>query len=265
MHLTRLVPVVVLILSTGCSSVMAHSRRTGPRLPSREPGCDLVMVPSPSARPSVVIGEVTCEAGGDEGDRLTCQEQIRDEVCSLGADGFAARTEPSGRLYAVALKFTADGQGQQGPPGWGPPNQQQQVQQQQMQQQQQVQQQVQPPPGPAQCVPPCPAGSHCSADGRRCEPDAGATPAGLTDQQIQEALDRIRRRVLRCRPRGDENDVTVELEIEPGGSVASVRIDGPLANTDAGGCIEQAVFRATFPAFEGQNRSLRHSFTPQNP
>jgi len=273
MRLTRYSALLVIALAA-CSSVLANSRRIGPRRPSRDPGCALTQVSSPNERPATVIGEVTCDTAGDEGNMLACREQIRDQVCDLGGEGFAARTSNSGRIEAVALVFSgAAGPGpgpEQGPgPGWGPggpgygPGQQQQMQQQQMQQQQLVQ----PQPQAGQCVPPCPAGSHCSADGRRCEPDAGSSTvqASLTDEQIQQALDRIRRRVLRCRPRGDENDVTVELEIEPGGSVASVRIDGPLANTDAGGCIEQAVFRATFPTFEGENRSVRHSFAPANP
>lgn len=264
MHPTRL-PVLLVMLATACGSVLATSRRIGAPQPPRELGCNLVIVQGPSDRPAVVIGEVSCEAGEAEEDRMMCREQIRDRVCELGADGFSPQMDQAGRITAVALKFTGgpQGPGPGGPgPGWGPGPQQ-------PPQQPLVQQPPPPPPPnqPAQCVPPCPAGSHCSADGRRCEPDAG-TPgvqAGLTDEQIQEALDRIRRRVLRCRPRGDENDVTVELEIEPGGSVASVRIDGPLANTDAGGCIEQAVFRATFPTFEGANRSVHHSFAPANP
>ena len=248
---------VVVILATGCSSVLANSRRIGPPQPSLSPGCPLTMVSSPNERPAVVVGEVTCETGGDEGDRLACREQIRDQVCYLGGEGFAARESGNGRIEAVALRFSGAPMGQGAGPGWGP-------QQGQPPPQQQVVQQP-PPAQPGQCVPPCPEGSHCSADGRRCEPDEGAETAGLTDEQIQAALDRIRRPVLRCRPRGDQNDVMVELEIEPGGSVASVRIDGPLANTDAGGCIEQAVFRATFPTFEGENRSFRHSFAPSNP
>lgn len=264
-HPARLSLLLVLSASA-CSSVMANSRRIGAPQPPREPNCQLTMVQGPNDRPAVVIGEVTCDGGETEGDLMVCREQIAERVCELGGDGFAPQSNRPGRMSVLALRFTgAPGQGQ----GWGNNQQQQQMQQQQQlqqQQQQQMQQQlVQPQQGTAsQCVPPCPAGSHCSADGRRCEPDGGGTAvqASLTEEQIQEALDRIRRRVLRCRPRGDENDVTVELEIEPGGSVSSVRIDGPLANTDAGGCIEQAVFRATFPTFEGTNRSIRHSFAP---
>lgn len=251
-----------------CSSVMANSRRIGPPQPPREANCSLTMVQGPNDRPAVVIGEVTCDGGETEGDNMVCREQIEEQLCELGAEGFSPQNDRRGRMMVVALRFTGASTEQ-----WQQRQQQQQQQQQlqqqqlllQQQQQQQVQQQQ--TPQPAQCVPPCPAGSHCSADGRRCEPDSGGTTvqASLTEEQIQEALDRIRRRVLRCRPRGDENDVTVELEIEPGGSVSSVRIDGPLANTDAGGCIEQAVFRATFPTFEGANRSIRHSFAPANP
>ncbi|MBI2894765.1 MAG: TonB C-terminal domain-containing protein, partial [Deltaproteobacteria bacterium] len=122
----------------------------------------------------------------------------------------------------------------------------------------------QTPVGPVACNPPCPAGTTCSADGRRCESATAQTaPTSLTDEQIAEALDRIRRRVLRCRRREDgDATVTVEVEIEPAGSVSSVRIDGPIANSDAGACIEQAVFRATFPTFQGDNRVVRHSFVP---
>lgn len=254
---TRLT-VLFLVLATACGSVLAESRRIGSPQPPREPGCNLVIVNGPNDRPAVVIGEVTCDAGEAEEDRIMCRDQIRDRICELGADGFSPQMDENGRISAVAVKFT----GPAGPPpGW----QQQQMQQQQMQQQ--VQQPPPPPPPVAgECVPPCPAGSHCSTDGRRCEPDGGATAApALTDEQINEALDRIRRRVLRCRPRGDENNVVVDLEIEPAGTVASVRIDGPLANTDAGGCVEQLIFRATFPTFEGATRSVRHEFVPQNP
>jgi hypothetical protein len=50
------------------------------------------------------------------------------------------------------------------------------------------------------------------------------------------------------------------VEVEPSGSVLSVRIEGEVS-TDAGTCAEQAIFGVTFTPFEGENRTITHEFS----
>jgi hypothetical protein len=190
---------------------------------------------APGTREVVPIGEIRCDPGG--GPQDPCVNEMRDTACQLGGNAIGPGPNDGMVMTATVLRYADT------IPGYVPP----------------------PPPAPV-CNPPCAEGTEvCTAEGCKPDPNAPPPPPALTPEEEAEmhaALDRVKRRVLRCLRGHSEEPLKVHVEVEPGGSVQSVQIDGDVASTDVGSCAEEIIFTVTFTPFEGQNRNVTHEYTP---
>jgi hypothetical protein len=92
------------------------------------------------------------------------------------------------------------------------------------------------------------------------EPAAPALPEKLTRDQVRNGLDALRSQVLQC-ANGTYGRVLADVTISAPGRVSHAVIEGTFAGTNAGSCMARALRSAKFPAFSGEDISVRYPFS----
>ena len=92
------------------------------------------------------------------------------------------------------------------------------------------------------------------------EPEAPALPEKLTRDQVRAGLDAMRSQVLQC-TNGTYGRVLADVTISAPGRVSHAVIEGTFAGTNAGSCMARVLRSAKFPAFSGQDISVRYPFS----
>lgn len=92
------------------------------------------------------------------------------------------------------------------------------------------------------------------------EPAAPALPEKLTRDQVRSGLDAMRAQVLQC-ANGTYGRVLADVTISAPGRVSNSVIEGTFAGTNAGSCMARVLRGAKFPAFSGEDISVRYPFS----
>lgn len=92
------------------------------------------------------------------------------------------------------------------------------------------------------------------------EPEAPALPEKLTRDQVRAGLDAMRSQVLQC-ANGTYGRVLADVTISAPGRVSHAVIEGTFAGTNAGSCMARTLRSAKFPAFAGQDISVRYPYS----
>lgn len=110
--------------------------------------------------------------------------------------------------------------------------------------------------------PTCPAGFVLGPKRLGCKPGAADHPAALSKQQIATAMRAAQPIWKGCHQQyRDRGTAEATFVVNGNGTVQSVRLDGPLARTTLGTCLEDALRSAVFPQFKGPTMTVRWPFS----